>query len=197
MKFKSKDYSHLIGLKGFSKELLTNHFKLYEGYVEHTNKLFEILLWQDKDSAKFDELKRRFGWEFNGMRLHEYYFDNLGEHTPLKKSSLRDTIEKDFGGLPQWETDFRATGACRGIGWAVLCRDHWTGSVFNIWINEHDVGILAGCSPLLVLDVFEHAYLLDYGLERKDYIDTFMNSIRWEIAAERFDNAREYVPTEV
>ena len=197
MKFKPKEYSHLVGLKGFSKQLLTNHFTLYEGYVENTNKLHEVLLSVDKESAEFAELKRRFGWEFNGMRLHEYYFDNLGEHAPLKKSPLQEAIERDFGSLVQWENDFRATGACRGIGWAVLCRDHWTGSLFNIWIDEHDVGNLAGCSPLLVLDVFEHAYMLDYGLERKDYIAAFMESIRWEIAVERFDNAREYVPTEV
>lgn len=197
MKFKPKDYSHLVGLKGFSKELLTNHFKLYEGYVENTNKLIEILLVEDKESPKFSETKRRFGWEFNGMRLHEFYFDNLGEHAGLKKSPLQEAVQKDFGSFAQWEKDFRATAAIRGSGWAILYRDHWTGSLFNVWVNEHDVGNLAGCSPLLVLDAFEHAYMLDYGLERKDYIAAFMESIRWEIAAERFDNAREYVPTEV
>lgn len=197
MNFKVTDYYRLFNMDGFSRRLLENHLALYEGYVNSTNKLIKALAQMENDasSEQFSELKRRFGWEYNGMRLHEYYFDNLGGVDPLKKSGLRKAIERRFGTLAAWEKDFRATASLRGIGWAILYRDK-AGLLFNTWINEHDGGHLAGCDPLLVLDVFEHAYMLDYGIKRDEYIGAFMDNVLWEIVSQRFDEASREAPRE-
>ncbi len=188
MTYNSKDYSNLIGMKGFSEILLKNHFTLYQGYVTNTNKLDELLKSKAKDATnpEYAELKRRFGFEFNGMRLHEYYFENLGGGAPLGKSgTLSKQLADAFGSYDAWEQDFRATGAMRGIGWAILYRDNMTGGLFNQWINEHEVGHLAGCNPILVTDVFEHAFMIDYGLKGADYIESFFKNINWDIVENR------------
>jgi Fe-Mn family superoxide dismutase len=137
-------------------------------------------------TPEYAELKRRFGFEFNGMRLHEYYFGNLGGSVTLNKSgSLGQKLVNDFGSYEAWEKDFKATGAMRGIGWAVLYRDNVSGNLCNVWINEHEVGHLTGCTPLLIMDVFEHAFMIDYGLKRADYIESFFQNIRWDEVEKR------------
>jgi Fe-Mn family superoxide dismutase len=181
--YQIQDYKHLLGLAGFSDALLTNHFALYEGYVNNTNKLAEKLsAMANADQAatpEYAELKRRFGWEFNGMRLHAAPLD--------QESALYKKIVEDFGSFEAWEKDFRATGAMRGIGWTVLAYDFSSeGRLVNVWINEHDLGHLAGTMPILVMDVFEHAFMLDYGIKRADYIEAFFKAIRWEMADRRF-----------
>jgi len=190
MTYTAKDYSQLLGMEGFSDALLKNHFTLYQGYVTNTNKLTEILGQMLKEgkvgSPEFSELKRRFGWEFNGMRLHEYYFENLGGKGGLEKTGrLFKKIFDDFGSYEAWEKEFKAVGMMRGIGWAILYQDKLTGRLLNFWINEHDGGHPAGCTPLLILDVFEHAFMLDYGLKRADYIEAFFKNIRWKAVEER------------
>ncbi len=194
MAYAAKDYSNLIGMVGFSEALLKNHFILYQGYVTNTNKLQELLGSKAKDATnpEYAELKRRFGFEFNGMRLHEYYFENLGG-TKLDLGGtklaipvvIRQQLAQAFGSYDAWEQDFRATGAMRGIGWAVLYQDNVTGWLFNQWINEHEVGHLAGGRPILVMDVFEHAFMTDYGLKRADYIQAFFKNINWGIVEGR------------
>jgi len=190
MAYTAKDYSKLIGTDGFSETLLTNHFTLYQGYVTNTNKLMDILATMLKEgktaTPEYAELKRRFGFEFNGMRLHECYFENLGGKTPLDKSgALAKKLAGAYGSCDAWEQDFRATGAMRGIGWVVLYQDNVTGGLCNQWINEHEIGHLAGCRPVLVMDVFEHAFMIDYGLKRADYIAAFFKSIDWKAVADR------------
>jgi Fe-Mn family superoxide dismutase len=190
MAYEAKDYGKLIGMEGFSETLLKNHFTLYQGYVTNTNKLTDILAAMLKEgktaTPEYAELKRRFGFEFNGMRLHEYYFENLGGKTPLDKSGpLAKKLAGAFGSYDAWEKDFRATGAMRGIGWVVLYQDNTSGGLCNQWINEHEVGHLAGCRPVLVMDVFEHAFMLDYGLKRADYIEAFYKNIDWKAVADR------------
>ena len=190
MTYQAKDYSHLIGMEGFSQTLLQNHFTLYQGYVTNTNKLSELLAAMLKGgkagTPEYSELKRRFGFEFNGMRLHEYYFENLGGKTPLGKAgTLAKKLADAYGSYNAWEQDFRATGAMRGIGWVILYQDNVTGWLFNQWINEHEVGHLAGCRPILVMDVFEHAFITDYGLKRADYIAVFFQNINWGVVAGR------------
>ncbi len=182
MVYGASDFGTLMGMEGFSDTLLKNHFTLYQGYVKNTNSLREMLSGKAKSAAdpEYAELKRRFGFEFNGMRLHEYYFANLGNHSPLDHSGLlAGRLAEAYGSYESWEQDFRATGAMRGIGWAILYQDSVTGWLFNEWINEHEVGHLAGCSPLLVMDVFEHAYMTDYGLNRAAYIETFLKNVNW------------------
>jgi Fe-Mn family superoxide dismutase len=190
MTYTAKDYTKLIGMEGFSQTLLNNHFTLYQGYVTNTNKLSDILAAMLKEgktaTPEYAELKRRFGFEFNGMRLHEYYFDNLGGKTALDKSGvLAKKLAAAFGSYDAWEQDFKATGAMRGIGWVVLYQDDVTGTLFNQWINEHEVGHPAGCRPILVMDVFEHAFMIDYGLKRADYIAAFFKNIDWQAVESR------------
>ena len=190
MAYTARDYSRLIGMEGFSETLLKNHFTLYQGYVTNTNKLMDLLASMLKEAKtgtpEYSELKRRMGFEFNGMRLHEYYFDNLGGKGVLDKSGkLGRKLAKDFGSYEDWEKDFKATGAMRGIGWAILYQDNVAGTLFNQWINEHEIGHLAGCIPILVIDVFEHAFMSDYGLKRADYIEAFFKNINWNAVEAR------------
>ena len=187
----AKEYPNLTGMDGFSDRLIANHLKLYQGYVNNTNILAEkaaVLLADGKVKApEYAELKRRFGWEFNGMRLHELYFGNMGSNgIPQRNSALLQSISESFGGYEAWKTDFTATALMRGIGWVVLYRDDVSGRLFNTWIDEHDGGHLAGGVPLLVLDVFEHAYITDFQLERADYIKVFFSVIDWEEVNQRF-----------
>jgi Fe-Mn family superoxide dismutase len=184
MAYEVKKFDHLLGLAGFSDQLLKNHFTLYEGYVNNFNKLDEILVKIEKDgkygTPEFAELNRRLGWEFNGMRLHELYFGNLTKSPqPIDENSdLFKAIVKEFGSYEFWQKDFKAMGAIRGIGWVILYQDG--NRLFNVWINEHDTGHLTGGKPLLVMDVFEHAYMLDYGIKKADYIEKFFSAINWK-----------------
>ena len=190
MAYTAKDYAGLIGMTGFSENLLKNHFTLYQGYVTNTNKVLEILGQMLKEgktgTPEYAELKRRLGWEFNGMRLHELYFENLGGNAPIEiKGKLEKKLAESFGGYELWEKDFKATGAMRGIGWTVLYQDAANGQLINFWINEHDVGHPSGCRPILIMDVFEHAFMLDYGLKRADYIEAFFKNIDWRVSETR------------
>jgi Fe-Mn family superoxide dismutase len=190
MPYAAKDYAKLIGMEGFSETLLKNHFTLYQGYVTNTNKVLDALDQMAKDgktaTPEFAELKRRLGWEWNGMRLHEYYFENLGGKGAMDKGgALAKGLAASFGSVEAWEKDFRATGAMRGIGWTVLYRDGASGRLINFWVNEHDVAHPAGCTPLLIMDVFEHAFMLDYGLKRADYIEAFFKNINWQTVESR------------
>ena len=190
MLYTAKDYGKLIGMDGFSETLLKNHFTLYQGYVTNTNKVLDTLEQMLKDgktaTPEFAELKRRLGWEFNGMRLHEYYFENLGGKGGLDKGGkLAKKLAESFGSYEAWEKDFKATGTMRGIGWVALYQDSLGGRLINFWINEHDVSHPAGCNPILIMDVFEHAFMLDYGLKRADYIEAFFKNIDWKAAETR------------
>ena len=196
MPYEARDYTKLIGMKGLSETLLRNHFTLYQGYVTNTNKVLGILdqmLKEEKTATpEYAELKRRLGWEFNGMRLHEYYFENLGAQKALDRyGPLGKQMQCDFGSYAQWEKDFRATGSMRGIGWAVLYQDTVTHRIFNCWINEHDAGHPSGCYPILIMDIFEHAFMLDYGLKKAEYIEAFFTNINWAAAESRMVPKKE------
>ncbi|MEN6559202.1 MAG: Fe-Mn family superoxide dismutase [Acidobacteriota bacterium] len=190
MNYTPKDFARLLGTPGFSDTLLKNHFALYQGYVANTNKVLDILGLMAKDGKtgmpEYAELKRRLGWEFDGMRLHELYFGNLGGKAPLDPASrLARGIVEQYGDIESWEKDFRAAGAMRGIGWVALYEDNANGRLINFWINEHDAGHPAGCAPLLIMDVFEHAFMLDYGLKRADYIEAFFKAVDWAAVGSR------------
>ncbi len=179
-------------MQGFGETLLKNHFTLYQGYVANTNKVLDSLgqmLKENKTAVpEYAELKRRLGWEFNGMRLHELYFDNLGGKSLLNKGGkLAQGLIDNFGSIENWEKDFKATGSMRGIGWCALYQDTADSRLINFWINEHDVSHPAGCNPLLIMDVFEHAFMIDYGLKRADYIEAFMKNINWSIVENRLE----------
>ncbi|MBA3957114.1 MAG: superoxide dismutase [Parachlamydiaceae bacterium] len=191
--YEAKDFNYLIGnVPGLDDELLKMHFKLYQGYVNNSNTLLKKLKdLSESGQGKTPEyagLKRMLGWEFDGMLLHEYYFDNLGKTEMLSKdSAFMKRIDQDFGSFDAWKTDFVNTGSIRGIGWVVTYMDPKQGRLINEWINEHDVGHLSGATPILIMDVFEHAYITQYGLDRAKYIETFFNNINWKKVAERYE----------
>ncbi|MCL2102484.1 MAG: Fe-Mn family superoxide dismutase [Syntrophorhabdaceae bacterium] len=190
MPYAAMDFEKLIGMEGFSETALKNHFTLYQGYVANTNKLSDLIGAMAAEGKtgvpEFAELKRRFGWEWNGMRLHELYFGNLGGKKALDPlSKLGKALTAEFKSIENWEADFRAVGAMRGIGWVILYHDKGAGRLFNQWVNEHDVGNLAGAAPLFIMDVFEHAFFLDYGLKRADYIAAFWKNVNWEVVEAR------------
>jgi Fe-Mn family superoxide dismutase len=173
---------------------LTIHFGLYEGYVKNTNLLNEQLaeiVQAGKASGAdphFAELSRRLGFEYNGMRLHEYYFDNLasaGNGAP-GSGALADALAASFGDFETWKKDFVAIGGMRGVGWAIAYQDPTNGRISNHWITLHEDGNVAGFRPILVMDVWEHAFLLDYKpAERSKYIEAFFANVDWHAAAGR------------
>ena len=185
---------NLSGLTGISDETLEVHFSLYEGYVEQTNELTERLADMARSgqaSAKdpaYAELTRRLGFEYGGMVLHEQYFGNLAPRGRGKPSrALTSAIQQSFGDVDTWRADFVAIGGLRGVGWAVLFRDPASGVLSNHWITLHEQGVPAGFTPLLVMDVWEHAYLLDYRpAERGKYIEAFLANVDWEEIDRRF-----------
>ncbi|MDN3511863.1 MAG: Fe-Mn family superoxide dismutase [Candidatus Jettenia sp. CY-1] len=190
--YNAKDYSSLIGIDGFSENALKTHFTLYQGYVKNTNKLVNALsqILEDGNisSPEFAELKRRLGWEYNGMRLHEYYFENLTKNRTDIGKTLNKRLNDNFGSYSAWEKDFRAVGGMRGIGWAALYQDITNGKLVNFWIDEHNTNHLAGGNLILIMDVFEHAFMPDYGIKKTDYIEAFFKNINWSAAESRLAN---------
>lgn len=190
--YEAKNFDGLLGhVSGISDEVLQMHFKLYKGYVSNTNLLLdELNQLQQENKEKtpyFAGLKRILGWEFDGMRLHELYFENLGQVNLDPNSPLAKAINEQFGSLDKWKDNFVATGLIRGVGWAALYKDPISGKLVNFWINEHDTGHLAGGSPLLLMDVWEHAYITQYGTDRAQYIKAFFDNINWDVVSKRFD----------
>ena len=193
--YKAKEFK-LSGLKGISDRTLEMHLSLYEGYVKNTNALTEKLAemtHKKKASAKdpaFAELTRRLGFEYGGMVLHEYYFDNLApKGKGIISDETKNAIEKNFTTFENWKTDFAAVGEMRGVGWAILYQDPLSQQLSNHWIALHHIGVPSGFKPILVMDVWEHAYLLDYRpSERNKYIEAFFSNINWDVIQQRLTN---------
>ncbi len=187
----------LSGLKGISDETLEMHFKLYEGYVKETNKLTEKISEfisdgnvDQEEMPAYSELTRRLGFEYNGMVLHEYYFDNLkkggGTGDPAATTKFAKAAAATFGTYEIWKADFVGIGKMRGVGWAICNQNPANGRLSNHWITLHETGNIAGFDPILVMDVWEHAYLLDYKpAERPKYIEAFFSNIDWSAAEQR------------
>lgn len=189
--YTARDFSNLIGMDGFTDAMLNMHFQLYQGYVKQTNYLLDTLdqMRQNGQSSSYQyaALKRRLGFEFDGMRLHELYFENLGGDGRIPvESSLYKQIVKQFGSYDAWKKDFQAVGLMRGVGWAVLAVDPDSGNLINSWVDEHEINQLSTTSLILVMDVWEHAFITQYGLNRAGYIDAFFKNINWQIVTSRF-----------
>ena len=194
--YKAKQFN-LSGLQGISDKTLQMHFKLYEGYVKETNNLTERIskFIQDgtvdqEELPAYSELTRRLGFEYNGMVLHEYYFDNLqkegGSGDADANSRFRSAAESSFGKYEIWKADFVGIGKMRGVGWAICYENPGNGRLSNHWITLHETGNVAGYNPVLVMDVWEHAFLLDYKpAERPKYIEAFFSNINWSMVDSR------------
>ncbi len=181
-----------LQLDGISAEQLETHYALYKGYVTNTNtlndKLSELREAGKVGTPEYNEIRRRLAFEYDGIRLHEYYFENMvgnGGAAPTS-GKLAEALKEYFGSVDAWVADFKATGAMRGIGWAVLYQDPITGRLQNFWITDHENGHPAGFTPILVMDVWEHAYVGDYkATERGKYIEAFFRNINWKVVESR------------
>jgi len=194
--YKARDFN-LSNLKGISDQTLEMHFKLYEGYVKETNNLTEKITAfisdgkvDQEEMPAYSELTRRLGFEYNGMVLHEYYFDNLktggGTGDPASSTNFAKAAESTFGSYEIWKADFVGIGKMRGVGWAICYQNPANGRISNHWITLHETGNVAGFNPILVMDVWEHAFLLDYKpAERPKYIEAFFSNIDWSMVEKR------------
>ena len=194
--YKAREFN-LSGLNGISDKTLEMHFKLYEGYVKETNNLTQRIaeFIQDgnvdqEEMPAYSELTRRLGFEFNGMVLHEYYFDNMksggGLGDPDRTAAFAKAAESSFGSYEIWKADFVGIGKMRGVGWAICYQNPANGRLSNHWITLHETGNVAGFDPVLVMDVWEHAFLLDYKpAERPKYIEAFFSNIDWTTVERR------------
>jgi Fe-Mn family superoxide dismutase len=203
--YKAKEYN-LSGLTGISDQTLEMHFKLYEGYVKETNNLTEKIAGfladgkvDHEEMPAYSELTRRLGFEYNGMVLHEYYFDNMkkgGSVDPDKSSPFMTAAESSYGSYDIWKADFVGIGKMRGVGWAICYQDPSNGNLSNHWITLHQIGNVAGFTPILVMDVWEHAFLLDYKpAERPKYIEAFFSNIDWKTVGDRLKTESAAKPT--
>jgi Fe-Mn family superoxide dismutase len=190
--YKQKTFD-LTGLNGISDQTLELHFGLYGGYVKNTNLLNEqlvALLQEGKTGTPaYAELTRRLGFEYNGMVLHEWYFGNMtrsGGQEISESSALGRSIGESYGSIDVWRKDFTAIGGMRGVGWAITYLDPATQRLSNHWITLHEDGNIAGFKPIIVMDVWEHAFLLDYKpADRPKYIEAFLSNLDLGVAGQR------------
>ena len=193
--YSAKSFDHLEGLTGISDAQLAEHLDLYAGYVKQVNTLMQELSemrGERRASGKdfgLAEGTRRLAFEYDGMVLHEFYFSNLkpgGEARPSDRQGLGRALAETFGSVEQWQENFQAMGSMRGVGWVILFQDPITDRLTNHWVSLHQDGIPARCKPLLVMDVWEHAFMRDYqATEKKKYIEAFFRNIDWAIIERR------------
>lgn len=185
-------------LAGISAKTIEEHLKLYAGYVKNANLILEHIEELVEDSEKYayelGELQRRFAFEFDGMRNHEYYFTALegGAKGMDDTSALKAAIAKEWGSFDAWLARFQAIALTRGIGWAMLYYDKKTNQLLTQWVDEQHLGHLTGCAPILALDMWEHAYLFDYvSAEKKKYVESFFANLNWSMIEENYEDALE------
>lgn len=193
--YKVKRFPHVYDIPDMAAGLFDMHFRLYKGYVNQVNLLSKMIRSSELGKSSTYKvfqgpLKKVFGWEFNGMRLHELYFENLGPAIELPEGSrLAQLFQDNFNGFQGWQSSFKSTGLTRGVGWVILYYDRGSRQLFNAWVTEHDEGLLADAVPLLIMDVWEHAYIPQFGLDRSKYINVFLKNINWDVVSGRLDKA--------
>lgn len=185
-------------LKGISAKNIEEHLKLYSGYVKHTNLILDSIkeLSKDRESNTYQigELRRRLGFEFDGMRNHEYYFSQLegGAKDMDENGDLAKAISEGWGSVEDWLAEFKHMAKTRGVGWAILYYDPVAGRLLNAWIDEQQLGHLVGLQVVLALDMWEHSFVADYQPSGKgQYIDDFFENLNWDVVEENFSKAQK------
>jgi Fe-Mn family superoxide dismutase len=187
----AKDFSSLLGkLQGLSDKQLAAHFKLYEGYVKKINEIEEKLMTVDKSLAnysfgEYSELKRREATAFNGTYLHEMYFENMTGEATEGSAALKAAIEGSFGSMEVWEKDMRAA-ASSTPGWVLLTFNKMDKKLHHYIMFEHHMNYPIHQVPLMALDCWEHAFMIDYGIDKAAYLDAFTKALNWKVLSERF-----------
>jgi superoxide dismutase, Fe-Mn family len=190
---------NLPALSGLSEKQIKTHLALYEGYVKQVNFIGEKLGALRAGTFELDpyivsELRRRFAFEFNGMRMHEYYFEQLesGATAPDIDSALAATASAKYGnGIDGLIAHIREVAGSRGIGWVVVYADPSAQTLHTVFVNSHEQDQLAGLPIVLALDLWEHAYMVDYvPAEKKNYVDAFFANLNWSVVEKRFEDAK-------
>lgn len=176
-------------LKGISKQTIDEHMKLYEGYVKHTNLILEKA---EKGETEYEvkEARRRLGFEFDGMRNHEYYFEQLegGAQDHVENCTLKARMEEQWGSKEEWLESFKDVLGTRGVGWAIMYYDKSEDRLINAWVDEQQFGHLSGLDFIFGIDMWEHSYMLDYPpSEKMKYVDAYMRNVNWKTVEDRFD----------
>lgn len=182
-------------LEGLSEKQIKVHIALYEGYVKHVNVLREqIATLTELDAEKYayaiTETRRRLGFEFNGMRMHEYFFGQLegGASSLDADSVLGQALTLKYGGVAEFITHFTQVAMSRGIGWSVLYTDPSADTVHTAWVSDHELGQLGGLPVIFALDMWEHAFMVDYvPAEKKQYIEAFLKNVNWNVVMKRYN----------
>lgn len=195
VKYIPVDFSYLLGkVNGINDNLMKIHFKLYEGLVGATNasleKIENTYKTGVKDIVSYNGIQKEFSFFFNGMRLHEMYFGVMcGEDMDKMDEGLKNAIINSFGSFALWKKNFMETGTIPGVGFVALCRDKKLGNLMNIWINEFNIGELIDVDLLLVMDMWEHAFLCEFGLDLKKYHETFLNNVNWSVVSQYYSKS--------
>lgn len=198
MTYTAKKFN-LPALTGLSEKQIKVHLALYEAYVKNVNLIMETLVGyaaygdkaSDGDRLAIAELRRRFGFEFDGMRMHEYYFEQFeGEKGGSAESGLAKAAAEKYGSGENFIKHIKEVAGTRGIGWVVVYSDPIGKTLHTVFVNDHELGQLAGLPILLALDLWEHAYMVDYvPADKKNYIDAFFSNVNWTVVETRFDES--------
>lgn len=178
-------------LEGISSETIAEHLGLYAGYVKHVNLINDKITAFESDlennAYPIAEMQRRLGFEFGGMRNHEYYFSQLeGGAKALPDGTLKEKLVAEHGSLDAWQARFTRLALTRGVGWAMLYHDPHTDQLVQAWVDEQHLGQLADLDIVLALDMWEHSYMLDYPpSKKKEYVAAFFANLNWEVVAGR------------
>lgn len=199
MAIEAKNYDALVGgLPGFSPKQIEQHVELYQGYVKKINEIraeIEKIPYGERVAnsnfsfGRYSELKRREAVPYNGVYLHEMYFDNLGGSVREPKADLAGAIEGSFGSQSNWEEDLRACAETATGGWVLLTYDRIDGKLHHNQVWEHSIGIMVNQEHLLALDTWEHAFMIDFGTDKKSYLGAFLKNVNWEVVARRLADA--------
>ena len=188
---------NLPELKGLSAKQIAVHIALYEAYVKHTNLILEKIEKMHMDDAEgnayvINELRRRLSFEFDGMRMHEYYFEQLegGKVEPTAGSPLQDAANERYGSWEKFMAHIREVAGTRGIGWVIVYFDPKGRTLITSWVGDHELGQLSGLPIVLALDLWEHAFMVDYvPAEKKSYVEAFFDNLDWSSVERRFLDA--------
>lgn len=190
MHYEAKQFN-IPELNGISQETIDLHLGLYQGYVKHVNlindKIKAFSHDMENNAYAIAEMQRRLGFEFGGMRNHEYYFTQFeGGVESLKDGKLKEMMETQWGSVENWYKEFVNIAMTRGVGWAMLYIDRTTNQLVHTWVDEQHLGQLADLDIILALDMWEHSFMRDYlPSAKKDYVTAFFNNLNWDVVAGR------------